>query len=64
MVEAEDGTACTEKVVLKVGRAETAGEKLLTIDENENNMTVVVTGSVFFACESTQLDFCGNLNKG
>ncbi len=59
--ENADGTACEEAVSLTVGHPESEERDLLIIDGNKDNMTVDVTGTVFFVLRNCTVDLYHNL---
>lgn len=59
--EAADGTVCTEAVTLTMGNPESDTPNLLVIDGNKDNLTVDVTGSVFFVCGGAKAELYENL---
>ncbi len=54
--ESAEGEVCPSKVILTVGTAGADESDLLTINGNSENMTVAVTGTVFFVCKNGQAD--------
>ncbi len=64
--ETEDGTlletAENDRIVLSIGNKESKESNMLVIDGNRDNMTVTVTGSVFFVRKNSQVDLYENLS--
>ncbi len=59
--ESAEGEVCPSKITLTVGTIGTQSSDLLTINGNSENMTVPVTGTVFFVCKNGQADLHADL---
>ena len=59
--EASDGTAAESIVTLSVGKADSQVNDMLIFDGNSTNMTVAVTGTVFFVCKMGKAELYPNL---
>jgi|GEM_PF-942122 len=59
--EFADGTRCEEGVTLTLGHADSTAKNLLVIDGNRDNVTVPVTGSVFFVVKASCVNLYENV---